>query len=79
MGTSDVLKVFKITRAISECNLKSFQNIKSYHKSRKFMHEQFMQFFLLYPQQNHVSLHALGAHYKLKHFSRVSKVLVCFI
>ena len=34
MGTSDVLKVFKIARAISECNLKSFQNFTSDHKSR---------------------------------------------
>ena len=34
MDTSDVLKVFKIARAVGECNLKNFQNITSDHKSR---------------------------------------------
>ena len=52
MGTSDVLKVFKIAQAIRECNLKNFQNITSDHKSRnaRAVH---VIFCLLYPQQNH--------------------------
>ena len=51
MGTSVVLKVFKIARAIGECNLESFQNITRANKSRNA--EQFMRFFLLYSQQNY--------------------------
>ena len=52
MGTSDVLNVFKIARAVGECNLKIFQNITSDHKSRnaKAFHAIFC---LLYAQQNH--------------------------
>ena len=51
-GTSDVLKVFKIARAVGECNLKNFQNITSDHKSRnaRAVHAIFC---LLYSQQNH--------------------------
>ena len=33
MGTSDVLKVFKIAQAVGKCNMKSFENITSDHKS----------------------------------------------
>ena len=52
MGTSDVLKVFKIARAVGECNLKNFQSITSDHKSRnaRAVHAIFC---LLYSQQNH--------------------------
>ena len=52
MGTSDVLKVLKIARAVGECNLKNFQNITSGHKSRnaRAVH---VIFCLLYSQQNH--------------------------
>ena len=47
-----VLKVFKIARAVGECNLKNFQNITSDHKSRnaRAVHAIFC---LLYSQQNH--------------------------
>ena len=52
MGMSDVLKVFKIARAIGEYNLKNFQNITSVHKSQnaRAVHAIFC---LLYSQQNH--------------------------
>ena len=72
MGTSDVLNVFKIARTVGECNLKSFQNITSDHKSRNTRAVLAISC-LLYSRQNHsVTLHfqALGAHY-LKHFSVV--------
>ena len=76
---SDVLKVFKIARAVSECNLKSFQNITSDHKSRnaRAVHASFC---LLYPQQNHyvTLLCRLQAHIQ-ETFPMVSKMLVCFI
>ena len=52
MGTSDVLEVFKIARAVGECNLKIFQNITSDHKSRN-SQAVYAIFCLLYPQQNH--------------------------
>ena len=81
MGTSDVLKAFKIARAVGECNLKNFQNITSDHKSRnaRAVHAIFC---FLYSQQNHsvnwATLQALGAQY-LKHFSMVSKMPACFV
>ena len=52
MGTSDVLKVFKIARAVGECNFKIFKNITSGHKSRiaRAVHAILC---LLYSQQNH--------------------------
>ena len=80
MGTSDVLKVFKIPRAIGECNLKNFQNITSGHKSRNAGAVLAIFLFIIFSTKSlrNATLPALGAHY-LKHFSMVSKMLVCFI
>ena len=65
MGTSDVFKVFKIARAVGECNLKSFQNITSDHKSQnaRAVHAMFC---ILYPQQNNpvTLLCRLQVHFK---------------
>ena len=64
------LKLSKIARAVGKCNLKSFQNIMSDHKSQK-MHD--VLFVISSKLRN-----ALGAH-SLKHFSMVSKMLACFL
>ena len=52
MGTTDVLKVLKIARAVGERNLKKFPKITIDHKSgnARAVHEIFC---LLYSQQNH--------------------------
>ena len=52
MGTSDVLKVLKIARAVGECNLRTFKTsqVTINHE----MHEQVHTvFYLLYSQQNY--------------------------
>ena len=70
MGTCDVLKVFKIARAVGDCNLKSFQNITSDHKSRN-SREVDPIFCLFYPQQNH----SVALLCKPKSFQRFPKCL----
>ena len=75
MGTSDVLKVFKIARAVGECNLKNFQNITSDHKSRNARAVHFDFLFIIFSTKllHNATLQALGAQY-LQHFSMVSKM-----
>ena len=51
MGTSDVLKVLKIARAVGECNLRTFKTSRVTINHE--MHEQVHTIFnLLYSQQN---------------------------
>ena len=51
MGTSDVLKVLKIARAVGECNLGTFKTSRVTINHE--MHEQVHKiFYLLYSQQN---------------------------
>ena len=51
MGTSDVLKVLKIARAVGECNLRTFKTLRV-----TINHEMYEQvhtiYYLLYSQQN---------------------------
>ena len=70
MGTSDVLKVLKIARAVGECNLKNFQYITSGHKSRnaRAVHAIFLFIIFSTKSLRIATFHALGAHY-LKLFS----------
>ena len=51
MGTSDVLKVLKIARAVGECNLRTFKTsrVTINHERYEQVH---MIFYLLYSQQN---------------------------
>ena len=52
MGTSDVLKVLKIARAVGECNLRTFKTSRVTINHE--MHEQVHTiFYLLYSQQNY--------------------------
>ena len=73
MGTSDVLKVLKIARAVGECNLRTFKTslVPINHE----MHEQVHTiFYLLYSQQNYSkALRVLH-----KNASMVSNMLTCF-
>ena len=61
MGTSDVLKVLKIARAVGECNLRTFKTSRVTINHE--MHEQVHTiFYLLYSQQKlleRATLHAL--------------------
>ena len=70
MGTSDVLKVLKIARAVGECNLRTFKTSRVTINHE--MHEQVHTIFnLLYSQQNQSNA-LLCTHYVLhkKRFSR---------
>ena len=79
MGTSDVLKVLKIARAVGECNLRTFKTslVPINHE----MHEQVHTiFYLLYSQQNYsrATLYALRTGKSsvkfLKGFEKIQKI-----
>ena len=53
MGTSDVLKVFKIARAVGECNLKTFKTSQVHNHKSQNARAVHAIFCLLYSQQNH--------------------------
>ena len=77
MGTSDVLKVFKIARAVGECNLRTFKTSRVTINHE--MHEQVHTiFYLLYTQQNYsnvVLCTSYVLHRMLQWFPKCSRVL----
>ena len=77
MGTSDVLKVFKIARAVGECNLRTFKTSRLTINHE--MHEQVQTiFYLLYSQQNYSNALLCSCSYSSSFgFSFLSVAHVC--
>ena len=69
MGTSDVLKVLKIARAVGECNLRTFKTSRVTINHE--MHEQVHTiFYLLYSQQNYSNVrYFVRVTYYIKRFN----------
>ena len=77
MGTSDVLKVLKVPRAVGECNLKTFKT--SLMPINHEMHEQVHTiFYLLYSQQKYSNVLLCSCSYSSSFgFSFLSVTHVC--
>ena len=77
MGTSDVLKVLKIARAIGKCNLRIFKTSRVTINHE--MHEQVHTvFYLLYSQQNYSNALLCSCSYSSSFgFSFLSVAHVC--
>ena len=69
MGTSDVLKVLKIARAVGECNLRTFKTSRVTINHE--IHEQVHTiFYSLYSQQNYSNALLCSGPYSSSSFSR---------